>query len=66
VLIVSDPFHLLRSRLSAEELGLEAFVSPTPTSTVTSGESLAKELKEAAGVAVGRIIGFDRLLDITG
>jgi uncharacterized SAM-binding protein YcdF (DUF218 family) len=66
VLIVSDPFHLLRSRLSAEELGLEAYVSPTPTSTVTGGESLAKELKEAAGVAVGRIIGFDRLLDITG
>lgn len=66
VLIVSDPFHLLRSRLSAEELGLEAYVSPTPTTTVTGGENLAKELKEAAGVAVGRIIGFDRLLDLTG
>jgi uncharacterized SAM-binding protein YcdF (DUF218 family) len=66
VLIVSDPFHLLRSRLSAEELGLEAYVSPTPTTTVTGSQNLAKELKEAAGVALGRIIGFDRLLDITG
>jgi uncharacterized SAM-binding protein YcdF (DUF218 family) len=66
VLIVSDPFHLLRSRLSAEELGLVAYVSPTPTTTVTGGEAFARELKEAAGVAVGRIIGFDRLLRITG
>lgn len=66
VLVVSDPFHLLRSRLSAEELGLVAYVSPTPTTTITGRESLAKEMKEAAGVAVGRIIGFDRLLRITG
>jgi uncharacterized SAM-binding protein YcdF (DUF218 family) len=66
VLIVSDPFHLLRSKLSADELGLDAAVSPTPTSTITGGEEFAKELKEAAGVAVGRVIGFDRLLGITG
>lgn len=66
VLVVSDPFHLLRSRLSAQELGLVAYVSPTPTTTITGRESLAKEMKEAAGVAVGRIIGFDRLLRITG
>ena len=66
VLIVSDPFHLLRSKLSAEELGLEAYVSPTPTTTITGGEEFAKELKEAAGVSLGRIIGFDRLLQITG
>jgi uncharacterized SAM-binding protein YcdF (DUF218 family) len=66
VLIVSDPFHLLRSKLSAEELGLDAYVSPTPTTTITGGEEFAKELKEAAGVSVGRIIGFDRLLRITG
>jgi uncharacterized SAM-binding protein YcdF (DUF218 family) len=66
VLIVSDPFHMLRSRLSAEELGLVAFVSPTPSTTVTGGESMTKEMKEAVGVAVGRIIGFDRLLDLTG
>jgi len=66
VLIVSDPFHLLRSRLSAEELGLAASVSPTPSTTVTGRQEMAREMKEAAGVAVGRIIGFDRLLDITG
>ena len=66
VLIVSDPFHLLRSRLSAEELGLVAYVSPAPATTVSGGDEFAREVKEAAGVAVGRIIGFDRLLDLTG
>ena len=31
VLIVTDPYHALRSRLIAEDLGLRAHVSPTPT-----------------------------------
>jgi uncharacterized SAM-binding protein YcdF (DUF218 family) len=61
VLIVTDPYHSLRSRLTAEELGLDAYVSPTTTSVVTGGESLARHLREAAGVAVGRLVGFDRL-----
>ena len=30
------------------------------------GRELGKEIEEAAGMAVGRIIGFDRLLSITG
>ncbi len=34
VLLVSDPFHSLRSRLIAQELGLVAYVSPTRTSPV--------------------------------
>jgi uncharacterized SAM-binding protein YcdF (DUF218 family) len=61
VLIVTDPYHALRSRLIAQDLGLTAYVSPTPTSVVTGGESLARHLREAAGVAVGRLVGFDRL-----
>lgn len=66
VLLVSDPFHSLRIRLVAQELGLVAYVSPTTTSTVTGGRNAARELQEAAGIALGRIIGFDRLLDLTG
>jgi uncharacterized SAM-binding protein YcdF (DUF218 family) len=66
VLLVTDPFHALRSRLSAEELGLDAYVSPTGTSVVTGGSSFARHLKEAAGVSFGRIIGFDRLRGLTG
>jgi uncharacterized SAM-binding protein YcdF (DUF218 family) len=66
VLVVSDPFHSLRSRLIAQELGLVAYVSPTRTSPVRGRMALTKELQEAAGIAVGRIIGFKRLLSITG
>jgi uncharacterized SAM-binding protein YcdF (DUF218 family) len=66
VLLVSDPYHSLRIRLVSEELGLTAFVSPTRTSPVTGRSRWWRECKEAAGVAVGRLIGFDRLLRITG
>ena len=61
VLIVTDPYHALRSRLIAEEVGLRAHVSPTPDSVVTGGAELVHQLEEAAGVAIGRIIGFSRL-----
>jgi uncharacterized SAM-binding protein YcdF (DUF218 family) len=66
VLLVSDPFHSLRIRLVSEELGLAAYVSPTRTSPVKGMARFRRELKEAAGISVGRIIGFDRLLRITG
>lgn len=66
VLLVSDPYHSLRIRLMAQDLGLIAYVSPTRTSPVTGMTAFGRELKEAAGVAAGRIIGFDRLLSITG
>lgn len=61
VLIVTDPYHALRSRLIAQEAGLEAYVSPTTTSVVSGGNALKRELREAGGVMLGRIIGFDRL-----
>jgi uncharacterized SAM-binding protein YcdF (DUF218 family) len=66
VLLVSDPFHSLRIRLVAQELGLTAYVSPTGSSPVRGTSRLWHEVKEAAGISVGRIIGFDRLLRITG
>jgi uncharacterized SAM-binding protein YcdF (DUF218 family) len=64
VLIVTDPYHALRSRLIAEEVGLNASVSSTDTSVVTGGDSLRRHFQEAGGVAVGRIIGFDRLTSL--
>jgi uncharacterized SAM-binding protein YcdF (DUF218 family) len=66
VLLVSDPFHSLRIKLTADELGLDAAVSPTRTSPVQGGQATRREMKEAVGVAIGRIIGFRRLLSITG
>jgi uncharacterized SAM-binding protein YcdF (DUF218 family) len=61
VLIVTDPYHALRSKLIAEDVGLDAHVSPTPTSVVRGGDQVARELQEAAGVAIGRLIGFEHL-----
>ena len=66
VLIVTDPYHSLRSRLTAEEVGLTAHVSPTRTSPVQGNNARVREMKEAVGVALGRVIGFRRLLSITG
>ncbi len=66
VLIVTDPYHALRSRMIADELGLDAYVSPTGSTVVTGGESVRRHLQEAAGISVGRLIGFDRLTDLTG
>ena len=66
VLLVSDPYHSLRIRLVAQELGLTAYVSPTRTSPVRGATALSKQIKEAVGVSVGRIIGFDNLFSLTG
>ena len=66
MLLVSDPFHSLRTRLTAQELGLVAYVSPTRTSPVQGNSATVREMKEAAGIALGRIIGFKRLLSLTG
>ncbi|CAN5541404.1 hypothetical protein BH23ACT3_BH23ACT3_19300 [soil metagenome] len=66
VLLVTDPFHSLRSRLIAEEVGMEAYVAPTTTSVVAGPRSAMLHLREGAGVAVGRLIGFARLSGLTG
>jgi uncharacterized SAM-binding protein YcdF (DUF218 family) len=61
VVVVTDPYHALRARLIAQDAGLTAYVSPTPTSVVRGGSSARRHLAEAGAVALGRIIGFDRL-----
>ncbi len=66
VLLVTDPYHSLRSRLIAQELGLTAYTSPTRTSPVQGGDELSREMKEALGISLGRIIGFERLWKLTG
>jgi uncharacterized SAM-binding protein YcdF (DUF218 family) len=61
VVIVTDPYHALRSKLIAEQVGLTAHVSPTPTSVVHGREQFGRQLEEAAGVALGRLIGFQHI-----
>jgi uncharacterized SAM-binding protein YcdF (DUF218 family) len=66
VLLVSDPYHSARIKGMATELGLEAYVSPTRTSPVTGFSAFRYMLKEGAGVAAARVIGWDRLTSWTG
>lgn len=59
VVLVTDGYHALRVQAIAEELGLDASVSPSH-----EGGTVAEYLRETGAVAVGRVIGFDRLVDI--
>jgi uncharacterized SAM-binding protein YcdF (DUF218 family) len=61
VVIVSDPFHQLRAKLIAQEVGLDASSSPTRSSVIRGGDAFKHNLQEAVGVAVGRIVGFRRV-----
>jgi uncharacterized SAM-binding protein YcdF (DUF218 family) len=65
VLLVSDPYHSARIKGMATELGLKAYVSPTHTSPVTGVSAFRHMLKEGAGVAAARVIGWDRLTSWT-
>jgi uncharacterized SAM-binding protein YcdF (DUF218 family) len=65
VLLVSDPYHSARIKGMATELGLKAYVSPTHTSPVTGFSTFRHMLKEGAGVAAARVIGWDRLTSWT-
>lgn len=60
VVLVSDPFHSLRIRLTAEEIGFDAVTSPTRTSPITGVAEWRRFFGEALRVAVGRIFGFGR------
>lgn len=64
VLLVSDPFHDERISLMAGELGLTSYVSPTRASPIRGGAVIPYFLKESGEVAVGRIIGFRRLVGV--
>ena len=59
VVLVTDGYHALRVQAIADELGLDASVSPTG-----NGGSVRDYVEETAAVAVGRIIGFRRLVDL--
>jgi uncharacterized SAM-binding protein YcdF (DUF218 family) len=57
--LVTDGYHALRVRAIADELGLDASVSPT-----RRGGTVTELARETGAVAVGRILGFRRLVDI--
>ncbi len=61
VTLVSDPFHSLRIRLIAEELGFEAHTSPTRSSPIGGVDEWLRYGSEAVRVAFGEVFGFGRL-----
>ena len=66
LVLVSDPFHLLRVRLSAAEAGFRPATIAASESTVDGFDNLRQHVKESLGVAVGRLIGFERMWRLTG
>ena len=65
VLIVTDPYHSLRSRLIAQDLELVAYVSPTRTSPLRGASAVSRHVREALGVAVAHLVGFANLERLT-
>ena len=61
VLVTTDPFHEDRSMAISSALGLTPSPTPTRTSPIKGWSTVPYFLKEAVGVGLGRIIGFDHL-----
>jgi uncharacterized SAM-binding protein YcdF (DUF218 family) len=61
VLMVTDPFHEDRSMAIASSLGFRPSPTPTHTSPIEGLSTVPYFLKEALGVGLGRVIGFENL-----
>lgn len=61
VVLVSDPYHLLRARLVATELGFVVDVSATRSGVTQGTGALRRNVRESLGIMVGRITGFRQL-----
>jgi uncharacterized SAM-binding protein YcdF (DUF218 family) len=61
VLVTTDPFHEDRSMAISSALGLIPSPTPTRTSPIQGWSTVPYFLKEAVGVGLGRIIGFNHL-----
>jgi uncharacterized SAM-binding protein YcdF (DUF218 family) len=61
VLVVTDKFHEARSLAIASSVGLTPYPTPTQHSPITGISAVPYYAKETVGVAIGRIIGFQRL-----
>ncbi len=60
VLLVSDSYHNYRLQAIADELGLDAYVSPSAIEP-----DLTDYIRETAAVSIGRITGYRRLSNFT-
>jgi uncharacterized SAM-binding protein YcdF (DUF218 family) len=60
VILVSDPFHMLRLQILARRYGVESVTSPTRTSPISANrlEALAYVLSESVKVPATIALGF--------
>lgn len=65
VVIVTEPFHALRSKLIAQDLGLHVTLSSTRTSPMSGREAFRHQLVEGLGITLAQFVGFSRLDDWT-
>jgi uncharacterized SAM-binding protein YcdF (DUF218 family) len=65
VALVTDPYHALRARLITEELDLDVDVAAVPDSVVQGWTAWRRNVEEAAGVSLGRLVGWERFSDLT-
>jgi uncharacterized SAM-binding protein YcdF (DUF218 family) len=61
ILMTTDPFHEARSMAIASSLGLSPSPTPTRTSPITGWSTVPYFFKEAVGVGLGRIFGYNHL-----
>jgi uncharacterized SAM-binding protein YcdF (DUF218 family) len=61
VLVTTDPFHEDRSMAIASDLSLSPSPTPTQSSPITGWSTVPYFVKEAVGVGLGRIIGYNHL-----
>jgi uncharacterized SAM-binding protein YcdF (DUF218 family) len=61
VLVTTDPFHEDRSMAISSSFGLTPSPTPTQTSPIKGWSTVPYFLKEAVGVGLGRIVGFNHL-----
>jgi uncharacterized SAM-binding protein YcdF (DUF218 family) len=61
VLVTTDPFHEDRSMAIASSFSLSPSPTPTQSSPITGWSTVPYFMKEAVGVGLGRIIGFNHL-----
>ena len=64
VLIVTDGFHEDRSLAIATDVGLKAWPVPATDSPIRGWSLVPFFAKETLGVALGRIVGYQRLHDL--
>ena len=62
ILIVTEPFHALRSKLIAQDLGLIVTLSSTRTSPLGRIDAARHTFIEGVGLTVAQFVGF-RALD---